>query len=431
MNINPDYQREVVWNNKRQMDLIDSFFNNYYVPPLIFKVLSGVKEGTNERRKWRTCIDGKQRLTTIKRFFDGEIPYVDKQKNKWYYTDDYVSKVRKNCRLLTEEARMFIENVMVVNVEFESITEEQEEDMFQRVQLGMPLTPAEKLAALNGPMPVFINDLRRAFTNFSQVLGTKRSTDFKLVTQLVMLIYNRIEQEDDLKLKTTHQTIKNFLESRNPEQILTPAFRHQVRRVLSKYNDLIATYPDAFTHTFGNAKSKMRKFSPVEFLGVGILVDVYPSRPSRVLSEDIKTFRQYLREHLQDLRTNTHTWAHVMAFINRLEDARGYYAPERDNVKRARTTAENTNGHRPGNRFNPPAPSHQIPYGQQSIYNERQLQIMQERLASQERSRREAFQRVPPVGGRVPDSAGGVRERVTNGGGQKRTSDGIFIKRES
>lgn len=430
MNINPDYQREVVWNDKRQMDLIDSFFNNYYVPPLIFKVVSGVKQGTNERRKWRTCIDGKQRLTTIKRFFDGEIAYVDKQKNKWYYTEDYVSKLRKNVRLLSEEARMFIENVMVVNVEFESITEEQEEDMFQRVQLGMPLTPAEKLAALNGPMPAFINDLRRTFTNFGQVLGTKRSTDFKLVTQLVVLMYNRIEQEDDLKLKTTHQTIKNFLESKNPEQILTPAFRHQVRRVLSKYNDLIATYPAAFTHTFGNTKSKMRKFSPVEFLGVGVLVDVYPARPSRVLSEDIKTFRQYLREHLQDLRTNTHTWAHVMAFINGLEDARGYYAPERDNAKRARTTAGNTNGHLQANRFNPPAPSHQIPYGQQSVYNERQQQIMQERIANEERSQREAFQRVPHVGGRAPDSAGGVKERVANGG-QKRTNDGIFIKRES
>src|SRR5579871_5898735 len=40
MNVNPDYQREVVWNDKRQVDLIDSFFNNYYVPPVIFKAVS-------------------------------------------------------------------------------------------------------------------------------------------------------------------------------------------------------------------------------------------------------------------------------------------------------------------------------------------------------------------------------------------------------
>ena len=84
MDINPEYQREVVWTEQRMVHLIDSLFNNYYVPPLIFKVISGVKEGTNERRKWRTCIDGKQRLTTIQKFFDGEIPYVDKKRNKWY-----------------------------------------------------------------------------------------------------------------------------------------------------------------------------------------------------------------------------------------------------------------------------------------------------------------------------------------------------------
>ena len=87
MNINPDYQREVVWSEGRMVHLVDSLFNNYYVPPLIFKVISGTKPGTNERRRWRTCIDGKQRLTTIRKFFDGEIPYIDKRRQKWYYCE--------------------------------------------------------------------------------------------------------------------------------------------------------------------------------------------------------------------------------------------------------------------------------------------------------------------------------------------------------
>jgi len=433
MNINPDYQRDVVWNDKRQTDLIDSFFNNYYVPPLIFKVVTGVKEGTNERRRWRTCIDGKQRLTTIKRFFDGEIPYIDKKKNKWYYKDDYLrtGNFKKSTRLLTDENRIFIENVVVVNVEFELLEKEQEEDMFQRVQLGVPLTPAEKLAALSGKVSEFINEVRKTFTNFVKVLSTKRSNDFKLITELVVLMYNRMEQEEDLKLKTSMPTIKTFLEAKQPELILTPDFRGQVRRVLTKYNDLIASYPDTFTHKFGH--TKMRKFSPVEFLGVGIMIDVYTDRPSRVLAEDIKTFRQYLREQLQDLRTNTATWVHVMHFINRLEDARGYYEPEREGNKRPRI-ADLPTGPRVQSKFNPPPVQSQFPMGPRTVYNEMQQQVMQDRFAMQQKEAREAFQRVPPPGGRAPEYAGGVKARSAPEGpqqnGQKRTHDGLFVKRE-
>jgi hypothetical protein len=432
MNINPEYQREVVWNDKRQTDLIDSFFNNYYVPPLIFKVVSGVKEGTNQRRKWRTCIDGKQRLTTIKRFFDGKIPYVDRQKRKWYYTDKFLERTGKSIRsvrLLTEDARVFIENVTVVNIEFEALSPEQEEDMFQRVQLGVPLTPAEKLAALSGPMPAFINDLRKTFTNFAQIVETKRSNDFKLVSQLVVMMYNRIEQEEDLKLRTGWAQIKGFLEPKQPEQILTPAFRSQVRRVLTKYNDLIALYPDIFTHSFGNPPSKMRKFSPVEFIGVGILIDVYTDRPSRVLAEDIRTFRAYLREHLHDLRTNTATWAFVMGFINRLEDARGYYEPERGSNKRPRTKVKNAPQETP--KFNPPPQNQQQASHPHTVYNQQQMNAMQDRIAQQQIAQRDAFHRVPPLGGRAPDYAGGVKPRAEpNANGQKRTHNGLFVKRE-
>ena len=131
MNINPEYQREVVWTEQRMVHLIDSLFNNYYVPPLIFKVISGVKEGTNERRKWRTCIDGKQRLTTIRKFFDGEIPYVDKKRNKWYYRDPSNSTTKTSKRVLSDEQREFIDNVQIVNIEFEFLDPEQKEDMFQ------------------------------------------------------------------------------------------------------------------------------------------------------------------------------------------------------------------------------------------------------------------------------------------------------------
>ncbi|KAI0317817.1 hypothetical protein OF83DRAFT_1022411, partial [Amylostereum chailletii] len=36
IDLSPDYQRDVVWNEMKQINLIDSVFRNFYIPPLIF-----------------------------------------------------------------------------------------------------------------------------------------------------------------------------------------------------------------------------------------------------------------------------------------------------------------------------------------------------------------------------------------------------------
>lgn len=54
------------------MEIIDSLFHNFYVPPVIFAL---VKDDDGEDT--RVCVDGKQRLTSIQKFFDGQVRLVD------------------------------------------------------------------------------------------------------------------------------------------------------------------------------------------------------------------------------------------------------------------------------------------------------------------------------------------------------------------
>lgn len=49
------------------MKLLDSIYHNYYVPPVIFAIV--VEDGIEVRR----CVDGKQRLTSIQKFIDGQV----------------------------------------------------------------------------------------------------------------------------------------------------------------------------------------------------------------------------------------------------------------------------------------------------------------------------------------------------------------------
>jgi hypothetical protein len=65
MDLNPDYQRDVVWTPDRMTSLINSLMCKFYIPPLIFNVISVVCEDGASRYK-RISIDGKQRLTSIR-----------------------------------------------------------------------------------------------------------------------------------------------------------------------------------------------------------------------------------------------------------------------------------------------------------------------------------------------------------------------------
>jgi hypothetical protein len=435
MNINPDYQREVVWSEHRMTHLVNSLFNNYYVPPLIFKVITGVKEGTRERRKWRTCIDGKQRLTTIRRFFDGEIPYIDKRSRRWYYTNP-PNKTQK-VKIISEEDREFINNVNIVNIEYEQLNDEQEEDMFQRVQLGVPLAVAEKLSALTGIIPSFINDIRKTYIHIPPHIGTKRSNDFKLIAGLVCMLHSYAEDDEEVKLKISQGTIQSFLQDPIPTRILTPAFRAQIRRVFSTFNELLQLNPEVFSHSWGNTKTTMRRFSPVEFLGVGMMLNRYPDRPMSVLAEDIRVLREHLRKHRHDLRSNAGTWANVMEFVVGLEDIRGHFAQEdRHPNKRPRIANGVSPTLQKPSPFNPPTPDKQIRSQNTTVYNQRQQQIMQARLMQQQQEQREAFSRVPPVS---PTSAANGAQAADYGGGsnarsvsstRKRMANGTTVKRE-
>ena len=59
----------VVWSSTKQMAIIDSLFHNYYVPPVVFAIAKDPIDGVETR----LCVDGKQRLTSIQKFFDGQV----------------------------------------------------------------------------------------------------------------------------------------------------------------------------------------------------------------------------------------------------------------------------------------------------------------------------------------------------------------------
>jgi len=82
LDINPDYQRDIVWSGQQMSGLINSLLENYYVPPILFN-RTHITLADGSTRIKRVCVDGKQRLSSIKAFVNGKISCRDRTGKKW------------------------------------------------------------------------------------------------------------------------------------------------------------------------------------------------------------------------------------------------------------------------------------------------------------------------------------------------------------
>ncbi|WP_137009848.1 DUF262 domain-containing protein [Aquitalea aquatilis] len=69
-NYEPEYQRKSIWTDEKQSFLVDSILRNFPIPPIF---LHQKIDPDNGKTKF-DVVDGKQRLTSIIRFIEGEIP---------------------------------------------------------------------------------------------------------------------------------------------------------------------------------------------------------------------------------------------------------------------------------------------------------------------------------------------------------------------
>jgi hypothetical protein len=183
----PEHQRGFVWTEENQIGLINSIFQGYYVPSLIFNKRVEIIFG-NVRKEVLVCLDGKQRLTSVKRFTDGQIPCHDRYGQKWYFRQ---AGKPVRCRSYLPQAVQaeFLRRTFTCH-EYVGMSEEQERDLFQRVQRGSPLTIAEKAQATKGQW----QELARSFQkDFPRVLECESR---RLITHITTMSFANQFQSD-------------------------------------------------------------------------------------------------------------------------------------------------------------------------------------------------------------------------------------------
>lgn len=251
-----------------------------------------------------------------------------------FFVDAGAGKTPKRVLPSVTKARFLQTEILCV--EYDSLGPEQEEDLFSRVQLGVPLTPAEKLKASTGEWQTFAAEVEATYANlmncrslypnpsktsvlilFNIAVDNRRARSFQLILQ----IFKQMTYYEEGKPATFNSgpaALKKFCENTS---LLTSEFKREVSRVFNTYAEVYEQFPN----TFENHEYKIAaKYSPIEFVAMALLIYIHPERQNiALLSGDILALRSFVRQSRQDLRSNSATWLVFMDWISNIERYRG------------------------------------------------------------------------------------------------------------
>ncbi|KAJ1304842.1 hypothetical protein OPQ81_005976 [Rhizoctonia solani] len=309
ISLEADYQRDVVWNDAKQSNLIDSIFKDYFIPPVLF-----AKRFGEEGEENKICIDGKQRLTSIHRFMDGYIPLKVNGKS-WFYQRRGNQPSKK---VIPDGWKKQFASKQLIVVEFVDLSEATERDIFQRVQLGMALNEAEKQKAISSPTVTWIRAMvTKHFEGDDGIpqfmkMNMKRSRDFQCIAQYVYMA-SALPTFDS----PSSQKLTKFLQQQEER---SEAFKKPVERAIRDLHKLVQD--PANIKLIGSTA-----VAPVELVHICLVCLLLRGRGLRVMATAIGKMRSVIRDQHVDVRANTRV---AKSFAEHLEtfQAPGIPGPE-------------------------------------------------------------------------------------------------------
>ncbi|KAL8829664.1 MAG: hypothetical protein Q9191_001893 [Dirinaria sp. TL-2023a] len=300
-------------------------FHGFFIPPVIFNVQKVVDEN-GASRYMRTCVDGKQRLTSIREFMRGRLPWKVGKKD-WYYTTPIkedgsrIPKAETKSILPAGQKELFAKKALLC-VEYKDLTEQQEIELFQRVQLGKPLTKAEVFRASQGKW----QDLARVFVQeYSEVINLSRQNNRASGFWAVLQCFAQIVECQDPGGPNGVPRLRNRIPAIEQlcmiEDALDETTENHLRKVFDRFSELARDYPSTFE---SKHYKRAKAFSPIEQLVVCAMISEWgDSRSNCMLHGDILLLRKMLRDTTEELRGNWACWKMSWDYIDELESYRG------------------------------------------------------------------------------------------------------------
>lgn len=197
----PIQRQSSQWTNEQQSLLIHSMLENFPVPSVYIHKTESVEVDAKGRHSYGySVLDGKQRMTTVFSYIDGEYALADDTPD--VTIEDTVYEIAgKYFDDLDEDVQQEILRFKFNIQAFEDVTDDVIEEIFFRLNNSTPLTKPQKAKPLMGVgNSIFINEIleNRFFKekcNFTKRQFTQ-SADLCTLLQGMMLLDNRYRDYD-------------------------------------------------------------------------------------------------------------------------------------------------------------------------------------------------------------------------------------------
>ncbi|KAF8750635.1 hypothetical protein RHS01_08889 [Rhizoctonia solani] len=322
--VDADYQRDVVWNDAKQSNLIDSVYRDYFIPPVLFAKRIGddgeeIKTANNvspvSTGSWMVIYPVS--LSIIAESICTYAFTVKVDGKSWFYQ----TRGNKAAKKVIPNGwkKQFASKQLIV-VEFADLSDATERDIFQRVQLGMALNEAEKQKAISSPTVTWIRTMVTQYFEGDDgipqfmKMNMRRSKDFQCVAQYVYMASALPAFDSPGTVKLTR-----FLGQQDER---SDAFKKPVERAIRDLHKLVQ---DETNLKLTGAAA----VAPIELVHICLVCLLLKGRSLRTMAGAIGKMRTVIRGKHIDVRANTRV---AKSFAEHLEtlQAPGISGPETD-----------------------------------------------------------------------------------------------------
>jgi hypothetical protein len=208
--LDPVYQRDIVWDIDNYVKYIESVMKGISSPNLTF---SNNKEG-------KICIDGKQRCTALKRFYNNEFPIeidgVEHYFSKIIENKENKDNKKKAPKILTSEQQRIFENRLLNIIEYRDLKYGDQAEIFTRLQFGKNLTGGEIIVSKiqNEEVSIDFNKYCLQHGNaLKKYYKVERKEQYSYIAELMYVIHAEMAK------CISKKTIDNFLAKLNKKEM--------------------------------------------------------------------------------------------------------------------------------------------------------------------------------------------------------------------
>jgi hypothetical protein len=233
INLNPEYQRKVVWGNQKMKGFLNSCYRGIIPVPLIMST----------SKDYDICVDGKQRISTLIKFFNNDISFkIDEDDTDEYFYDcineEYEDK--EGYYILSKEDRLRMDKLEISIVEYQNLSYEDQSEIFYRIQQGIALKPGEIIISMFKD-----TDLAKSYSDecdgkleyLSQFYTNDRKEHIYFITNLLMIIHTK-----KLIMPKGPQR-KKFIASLDNTRTISKHFKKMGKLLESVFNDSLLNSP--------------------------------------------------------------------------------------------------------------------------------------------------------------------------------------------